>query len=68
MPKQGRESITLNGAEGDQLNAIWSRSGRRLIVTVRKRDQWAQVELRPDQVDTFARFLAEKVAQPPDER
>jgi hypothetical protein len=53
-----REAVDLRDDEGGSLNAVWSRSGRRLIVTVKRRGEWAQVELRREQVDTLAAFLA----------
>jgi hypothetical protein len=43
--------------EGRDLHATSSRSGKRLIVTVRKGEQWAQVELRPDQVGELPGFV-----------
>jgi hypothetical protein len=68
MPKEDRAAIKLDGREQDQLDATWSRSGKRLIVTVTRRGQWAQVELEQGQVETLNRFLAETVAQAPDDR
>jgi hypothetical protein len=44
--------------EGGRLHATWSRSGKRLIVTVTRRGSRAQVELRPAQVEELATFLA----------
>ncbi|WP_205696314.1 hypothetical protein [Conexibacter sp. SYSU D00693] len=43
--------------EGSKLHATWSRSGKRLIVTVERRRQWAQVELRPEEAAELARWL-----------
>jgi hypothetical protein len=68
MPREERRSIQLDGDERDRLETGWSRSGKRLIVTVWKRDQWAQVELEPAQVEELARFLAETVARAPADR
>ena len=45
--------------EGGRLNATWSRSGKRLIVTVSRRASVAQVELTHADVEHLARFLAE---------
>jgi hypothetical protein len=59
MSKPDREAIAFDDDEGGHLHAVWSRSGKRLIVTVNRRDGWAQVELRPEQVDRLARFLAD---------
>jgi hypothetical protein len=52
------EVTNLDDDEGGHLNATWSRSGRRLIVTVDRRGTWAQVQLRPDQVEELAAFLS----------
>ena len=57
MPSDERQSIRLKDDEGGQLYATWSRSGKRLIVTVSRRGEWAQVELRPAQVEALARYL-----------
>ena len=51
--------IRLEDDEGGHLHATWSRSGKRLIVTVRRRGEWAQVELRPQQVEELARYLGD---------
>jgi hypothetical protein len=58
MASDERPAIRLEDDEGGHLHATWSRSGKRLIVTVRRRGEWAQVELRPQQVEEFARYLA----------
>jgi hypothetical protein len=55
-----REAVEFHDDEGGSLNAVWSRSGRCLIVTVNRRGEWAQVELRREQVDKLAVFLAEQ--------
>jgi hypothetical protein len=55
-----RKAVELRDDEGGSLNAVWSRSGRRLIVTVNRRGEWAQVELRREQVDELVSFLAEQ--------
>ncbi len=52
-------AIQLDDDEGGQLHATWSRSGKRLIVTVSKRGKWAQVELQPAQVEELARYLTD---------
>jgi hypothetical protein len=54
-----RETIRFEDDEGGRFDAVWSRSGKRLIVTVKRRGEWAQVELRPEQVDDLARFLSD---------
>lgn len=53
-------SITLDDDDGHRLHATWSRSGRRLIVSVHEfefSDAYQQVLLRPDQVDGLRKFL-----------
>jgi hypothetical protein len=57
MASEERPTIRLADDEGGEFYAIWSRSGKRLIVTVDRRGQHAQVELRPDQVAELARYL-----------
>lgn len=44
--------------EGARLHATWSRSGKRLIVTVSRRGNYVGVELRPEQVEELAAFLS----------
>jgi hypothetical protein len=58
MASDERPTIRLQDDEGGHFDATWSRSGKRLIVTVNRRGQWAQVELRPEQVDELARYLS----------
>ena len=58
MAADERPTIRLADDEGGELDAIWSRSGKRLIVTVQRRGAYAQVELRPEQVAALARYLA----------
>jgi hypothetical protein len=58
VPDEPRQAIDLADDEGGELNAIWSRSGKRLIVTVDRRGHHAQIELTHEQVDELARFLA----------
>jgi hypothetical protein len=60
MPAPEHHVIELDDDEGGRLSAVWSRSGRHLIVTVNRRGTWAQVELRPEQVDDLVEFLAER--------
>ncbi|MGH2958439.1 MAG: hypothetical protein ACRDKE_02460 [Solirubrobacterales bacterium] len=57
--KYERAVIALDGDENDHLHATWSRSGKRLIVTVSRRGASAQVELTPTQVAELGTFLAE---------
>jgi hypothetical protein len=60
MGASERAAVELQDDEGGLLNAVWSRSGRRLIVTVNRRGEWAQVELRHEQVAELAAFLREQ--------
>jgi hypothetical protein len=59
MTSDERPIIRVADDEGGELYAIWSRSRRRLIVTVDRRGQHAQVELRPEQVVELARYLTD---------
>ena len=58
MASDEQQAIQLDDDEGGQLHAIWSRSSKRLIVTVARRGDCAQVELRRAQVEELARYLA----------
>jgi hypothetical protein len=58
MAATHRRVITFEDEEGGQLNATWSPSGTRLIVTVGRRGERAQVQLTPEQVRTLGVFLA----------
>ena len=61
MRKSGTPRITLDDADGRRLHAVWSRSGKRLgvsVSTVTWRD-FEQMELRPDQVQELIDFLLE---------
>jgi hypothetical protein len=60
MPAREYHAIELDDDEGNRLNAAWSGSGKRLIVTVNRRGTWAQVQLRPEQVEALGAFLAEE--------
>ncbi len=57
-----RQAINFSDDEGGAFNATWSRSGKRLIVTVDRRENHAQVELRPGQARVLWMFLAETSA------
>lgn len=53
--------IQLADRQSNRLHAVWSRSGKRLIVSVVARGEWeaaGQVELTSDQVATLRDFLA----------
>jgi hypothetical protein len=70
MTKRERQSIQIDDDEGRRLNATWSRSGRRLIVTAtnKSRDTMSQVELTPEQVQQLAGFMSETVRLADEER
>jgi hypothetical protein len=59
MTSDERPIIRLADDEGGELYAIWSRSGKRLVVTVDRGGQYGQVELRPEQVVELARYLTD---------
>jgi hypothetical protein len=65
-----RRPITLDDDESRRLHAIWSRSGKRLIVTATTPSwsEYHQVELRPEQVEELIRFLTDTVAAAPPDR
>jgi hypothetical protein len=58
MPGTDGRVITFEDDEGGQLNATWSKTGKRLIVTVGRRGERTQVQLTPEQVRTLGVFLA----------
>jgi hypothetical protein len=71
VSEQERRVIQFDDSEGHQLHAVWSRSGKRLIVSVADGPGWdsaGRVELTPEQVDALRRFLSETVAEPPGKR
>jgi hypothetical protein len=70
MPKDDRRAIQFHDDENRLLLAVWSRSGKHLIVTAAhpRLGQGMQVELRPDQVETLIEFLSETVALQPQDR
>ena len=50
--------ISIDDDEGHRFHAVWSRSGKRLIVTVTTTQAHAQVELKPAQVEALVEFLS----------
>ena len=70
MSKDERRAAQFDDRENKRLHAVWSRSGKHLIVTATttRGDQLAQVELRPDQVEQLITFLSETVALQPRDR
>lgn len=63
MPQhEERPVIELDDDASNRLHAVWSRSGKRLIVTVVPRGRWhraGQVELDSEQAQQLHAFLAE---------
>ncbi len=56
-----RPSIRIEGDDHRFIDAQWSRSWKRLIITVRRGGDWdtaQQVELTPEQVQELASFLS----------
>jgi hypothetical protein len=62
MDEAERLPIAIDDDEGRRLHATWSRSGKRLVVTVTTTQAHAQVELRPEQVEALAEFLSDHTA------
>jgi hypothetical protein len=63
MPKEEGLTFQLDDADGNRLHAIWSRSGRRLIISLFSQrggfESKGQAELTHDQVEQLSAFLAE---------
>ena len=54
-------AIQLDDAQSNRFHAVWSRSGKHLIVSVAARGNWdaaSQVELTAEQAEELQRFLA----------
>jgi hypothetical protein len=70
MPKDARRALHLDDDENGRVHAVWSRSGKHLIVTAttHRWEELMQVELRPDQVRGLIDFLAETVELQPCDR
>ena len=63
MATKDAPAIQLEDEESNTLNAVWSRSGKHLIVSVAPRRDWdrsGQIKLTPEQVESLYRFLAER--------
>ena len=59
MARQWRsDSVKFEGDDNKFIHAVWSRSGKRVIISVGTWDPAGQVELAPDQAEDLARFLA----------
>jgi hypothetical protein len=66
MARIDRSAITLDDDETRRIHATWSRSGKRLILSIHKTgwsDAYQQVQLRPEQVEELREFLDQP---PPD--
>jgi hypothetical protein len=59
MPKDAYNRLSLDDSDGWRLEAVWSRSGKRLGVSVSKPGDYRQMELTPDQVRELIDFLAQ---------
>jgi hypothetical protein len=60
MEPAERPNVLIHGDERTFAHAQWSRSGRRVILSVgRSWDEAGQVELTPEQALELARFLAD---------
>jgi hypothetical protein len=63
MPKEERPAFQLDDADGNRLQAAWSGSGQRLMISLfsqRRGFEWkGQAELTLDQVKQFSDFLVE---------
>ena len=56
----------VEDGENNRLHADWSRSGKRLILSIVRRGKWddvAQAELTPAQVEELRTFLEETLPQ-----
>jgi hypothetical protein len=70
MAKDARCAFQLDDDEDGRPHAVWSRSGKHLIVTATTH-RWSElirVELRPDQVREPIHFLVETVELLPSNR
>jgi hypothetical protein len=68
VSEQKRRVIEFDDSGGHRLHAVWSRSGKRLMVSVADGPGWdsaGQVELEPEQVEALRQFLAETAGEPP---
>jgi hypothetical protein len=66
MARQQRRVMQFDDLEGNHLHAVWSRSGKRLIVTVTGRA--GQIELEPEQAQELRQFLSDTVSEEPTNR
>jgi hypothetical protein len=68
MSNQERPAIELDDDGNNRLHVVWSRSGKRLIVSLVPRGHWhgaKQIELDADQAEQLKAFLSETLAPPP---
>lgn len=71
MATHERSGIRLEDGEGNLFDAVWSRSGKRLIVSVAPHGSWdraGQVELTPEQITSLRQFIDETAGAAPGER
>jgi hypothetical protein len=72
MSKRKGRTITLDDPSGLRLDAVWSRSGARLGLSIMKLNppgqDYVQIELRPEQVEALGDFLVETASKPPADR
>jgi hypothetical protein len=66
MAGHERRVTQFDDPDGNRFHAVWSRSGKRLIVTVTGRA--GQVELDPDQAENLRQFLSATVSEQPTNR
>ena len=75
MANVDRSVVNLDDGERNRLHAIWSRSGKNLILTITdshpgpsNAPMQRQVELAPAQVEDLISFLSETLARRPTDR
>ncbi len=68
MTRVERSSIQFDDDERNRLHAVWSRSGRHLLlgVTDERYEGGRQIALRTEQVEALGRFLIETNPETPD--
>jgi hypothetical protein len=64
MKKEHGPRFTLTDPDGWHVQAVWSRSGKRLGLSMFKDSDFWQVELTPDQVKDLIRFLTQTTPDP----
>jgi hypothetical protein len=67
MAKHERTGIRLEDGEGNLFDAVWSRSGKHLVVSVAPGGSWdraGQIELTPEQLATVRQFIDDTITAP----